>query len=92
MLREQTITNELNKRYKNQYETNLYYMKLLNSIVRLPRMADAFYKATKRNEKPGDNKERENLAIRAMRPYVEKGNESEFYDKLFAHLETTFTK
>ena len=67
-------------------------MKLLNSIARLPRMADAFYKSMKRNEKPTDNKDKENLAIRAMRPYVEKGNESQFYDKLLAYLDTTFTK
>ena len=46
-------------------------MKLLNSIVRLPRMADAFYKSMKRNEKPIDNKERENLAVRALMPYIE---------------------
>ena len=67
-------------------------MKLLNSIARLPRMADAFYKSMKRNEKPLDNKERENLAVRALMPYIEKGNENEFYDKLLAHLDTTFTK
>ena len=92
MITEMKITNELNKRYTTQYETNLYYMKVLNSIVRLPRMADQFYKAMKRSEAPDTNKERENFAIRSIRPYIAEGTENQFFNKLITYLESTFRK
>ena len=50
LMHEIKITEELKQRYKAQYEKNFEDLRILNSIMRLPRMSDQFYKTIKKKE------------------------------------------
>ena len=50
MIIEMKLLQELNDRFRKQYEQNLKDLTTLNAIIRLPRMADQFYKSAKRKE------------------------------------------
>ena len=49
-MQELKIAEELHNRYKTQYEKNFEDLKILNAILRLPRMSDTFYKTIKKRE------------------------------------------
>ena len=50
-MQEVKLLEEIKLRYKTQYEKNFGDLKILNAIVRLPRMSDQFYKTMKKKEK-----------------------------------------
>ena len=50
LMQELKIAEELHHRYKTQYEKNFEDLKILNAILRLPRMSDTFYKTIKKRE------------------------------------------
>ena len=64
------LTEELKQRYKTQYEKNFENLRILNAIMRLPRMSDQFYKTIKKKEQQEKFKQREKEAICLMNLYV----------------------
>ena len=50
LMQELKIAEELNQRYKTQYEKNFEDLRIMNAILRLPRMSDTFYKTIKKRE------------------------------------------
>ena len=51
LMQEINLVQEIKQRYKTQYEKNFEDLRILNSIVRLPRMSDQFQKTIMRKEK-----------------------------------------
>lgn len=81
------LSEELKQRYKTQYEKNFEDLRILNAIMRLPRMSDQFYKTIKKKEQQERFKQREKEAIYLMNLYVKKTNSDEFFDKFIGHLD-----
>ena len=50
LMQEINLVQEIKQRYKTQYEKNFEDLRILNSIVRLPRMSDQFQKTMMRKE------------------------------------------
>ena len=50
LMHEIKLVEELKQRYKTQYEKNFEDLRILNAIMRLPRMSDQFYKTIKKRE------------------------------------------
>ena len=71
MITEMRIAAELKMRYQKQYEMNFEDLKTLNAIIRLPRMADQFYKTIKRKESAELSKKIEQDAIKHLRSHVD---------------------
>ena len=67
-------------------------LKILNSIVRLPRMSDQFYKTMKRKEQEHINKQIEKNAINILSNYVPQSNPDQFFTKFIDHLDETIPK
>ena len=51
LMQEISLVQEIKQRYKKQYEKNFEDLKILNAILRLPRMSDQFQKTMMRKEK-----------------------------------------
>ena len=49
-MQEIKLAQEIKERYKAQYEKNFEDLRVLNAVVRLPRMSDQLYKTMKRKE------------------------------------------
>ena len=50
LMQEIKIIEEVKQRYKVKYEKNFEDFRVLNAIMRLPRMCDQFYKTIKKRE------------------------------------------
>ena len=89
LLQELKVAEELNQRYKNQYEKNFEDMKILNAILRLPRMSDVFYKTLKKREEEDRFAAKKRDAIKFMSDYVSQANQDEFFHQFLGHLDKT---
>ena len=50
LMQEIKLIQEINQRYKSQYDKNFQDLIIMHAILRLPRMSDTFYKTMKRKE------------------------------------------
>ena len=89
LMQEIKVAEELNQRYKNKYEKNFEDMKILNAILRLPRMSDIFYKTLKKREEEDRFAARKREAIKFMSDYVSQANQDEFFHQFLGHLDKT---
>ena len=89
LMHEIKLVEELKQRYKTQYEKNFEDLRILNAIMRLPRMSDQFYKTIKKREQQEKFEQRKKEAIYLMDQYVTQGNDDEFFNKFIGHLDKT---
>ena len=87
LMQEIKVIEEVKERYKVKYEKNFEDLRILNAIMRLPRMTDQFYKTIKKREQEGIFEERKNQAVTLMGQYVTEKNNNVFFDKFLGHLD-----
>ena len=89
LMQEIKLAEELKSRYKTQYDKNFEDLRILNAMMRLPRMSDQFYKTIKKIELAEKFEKRSKEAIAFMRLYVKEENNEEFFNKFAGHLNKT---
>ena len=87
LMQEIKVIEEVKQRYKVKYEKNFEDLRILNAIMRLPRMSDQFYKTIKKREQESVFEERKDQAITLMSQYVTEKNKNVFFDKFLGHLD-----
>ena len=83
------ILEELKQRFKALYDKNFENFRILNAIVRLPRMCDQFYKTMKRKEQEQVFEQRKKEAVCLMGQYVTETNSNEFFSQFIDNLDQT---
>ena len=73
-MQEVKLSEEIKLRYKMQYEKNFRDLKILNAIVRLPRMSDQFYKTMKKKEKEQIFEKRMKESVQLMSQLMNDAN------------------
>ena len=85
-MQEIKLAEELKLRYKTLYEKNFENLKILNAVVRLPRMSDQFYKTMKKKEREHIFEKRKKEAVNLMGHYATEANSNEFFTKFIDNL------
>ena len=88
-MQEMKLAEELKSRYKTQYDKNFEDLRILNAMIRLPRMSDQLYKTIKKIELGEKFEKRRKEAIAFMRLYMKEENREEFFNEFAGHLNKT---
>ena len=88
LLQEVKIKDQILERQKNQKRQFQEEMKMLNAIIRLPRMCDQFQKALRRQMEAGSFTKMQSEAVAKLKPFINEGNEQKFMDDFLQNLDT----
>ena len=88
LLQEVKIKDEILKRQKDQKREFQEELKMLNAIIRLPRMCDQFQKALRRQTETESYAQMQAEAVSKLKPYINEDNEQEFMDDFLQKLDT----